>query len=85
MRSLILAITIAVTTSAAAFAADPQPVAQPATDDSNKMICRHMVNNGVLLRTVRCRTAREWDALLRQQQREVLEQQIRGLAMNNNH
>jgi hypothetical protein len=80
MRRIVLALTVALAATTAALAADPQPAQM--SDALNKKVCRPFVHEGLLLRSNSCHTAKEWDALMRQQQREILEEQVRSLVQN---
>jgi hypothetical protein len=61
---------------AVAPAAPAQPVsAQP---DSNKLICKTMAHEGMLVKTNVCHTAAEWDQIRIRQQRGVADFQNRN-------
>lgn len=89
MRTIIPAIVagLAVSFSVPAFAGDAsQPVAvapataQPAsaTPASDKLICRQIAHEGMLVKTSACHTQQEWDDIRHRQQHEVADFQNRN-------
>ena len=68
---------------AVAPAAPAQPVsAQP---DSNKLICKTMAHEGMLVKTNVCHTQIEWDQIRTRQQRSVSDFQNRNYQMSSGH
>ena len=95
MRTIIPAIaaSLVVSFSVPAFAGDgatAQPVgvapatAQPASvqSDSDKMICRTMYHEGMLVKTQACHTKEQWDQIRRSQERSFADFQNRTFTMS---
>ncbi|MBV8976393.1 MAG: hypothetical protein JO261_11600 [Alphaproteobacteria bacterium] len=81
-----VALALATGLSCAAFADDaapaPQPAAQPAPPanvaDKDKLVCRMMVHQGMLVRTQVCKTQEQWDNDRSAQQRSISDFQNRN-------
>jgi hypothetical protein len=67
---------------AVAPAAPAQPVSAP---DSNKLICKTMAHEGMLVKTNICHTQNEWDQIRNRQQRGVSDFQNRNYQMSSGH
>jgi hypothetical protein len=72
--------------SAAAWAADDRvnDVSVQTTanlDGPQKIICRYVVHQGILIRRPECHSGHEWEALLKNREREIREFQQRSFTM----
>jgi Spy/CpxP family protein refolding chaperone len=75
---------VAQPTATPAVAVAPAAPAQPASarPDSDKMICRTMVHEGMLVKTNTCHTQAQWDQIRTDQQHSVSEFQNRNYTMS---
>ena len=83
MRNTImtLAAGLALSLSTAAFADDAQqPTAQPVsvTTGSERLICHQFVHEGMLLKSNRCKTQKQWDDLRRKEEYDFSDIQNRS-------
>ena len=83
---VLIAAGFASSIAASAFAADAQPavMTQPVsqTDDRHKVVCHHLIHEGVLLPALKCQQQLEWDRERLETQRALLDLQQRSLLMN---
>jgi len=79
----------AMTITGAQAQAQPQSLSQPTTtpattgassaSSGNKVICRSVYHEGTLIRTQRCYTQRQWEAMRQNSQQDLNDAQMRGL------
>ena len=92
MRTTLPAVAccLGLLVSATALADGDQQSAQPSTTpatwsttpeatDGNRIVCKHAIHEGMLLRQVSCASQRQWDAARYEAQRTLREMQMRGL------
>jgi hypothetical protein len=74
-------------TATPAVAVSPAAPAQPvsAQPDSNKLICKTMAHEGMLVKTNICHTENEWDQIRTRQQRNLADFQNRNYQTSSGH
>lgn len=79
MRTAILAVLLAVSIPATAFAGDPAATAAPAslTKSGKTLICRYKTHEGMLIGRPVCMTKENWELALYKAQHEVSDFQTR--------
>ncbi|HWA03085.1 MAG TPA: hypothetical protein VG819_06090 [Rhizomicrobium sp.] len=84
MRAALIAIASVFTLSGAAAAAEPatappaQTVSAVEASNPDRIICKHMIHEGVLLQAVRCNTKRGWERSRRETQKFVSDLELRS-------